>query len=264
MAGVVISNSPVSASERTDSTDVAFAVDSCYPEVKIHTVPVPVNICLNSMNAENDSCVAVSIDGRELFGVTLHFTRSFIGIWSYTDMEISDSSGISPRIRIELVNDPEGILTHAYVFPEDAGDSLRLLTDVHIENDRSVVPDAKMTVNLGISRTAYYCQPEKPHEVVGQYMYNFPLGHRRDPVLNHPELSMFHCGKSVRMPTSQSLENRAQLYLYWHCQKLAELEFDDPDEIERTLSAINRMSRKKEQKIKKKKKKPLITFKSLR
>jgi len=49
---------------------------------------------------------------------------------------------------------------------------------------------------------------------------------RREPArLNYPELSMFHYGGSVHLPSPGSLEERGFLINYWHILHPDELEY---------------------------------------
>jgi hypothetical protein len=39
---------------------------------------------------------------------------------------------------------------------------------------------------------------------------------RREPVLNYPELELFHYGNDVTMPAASSIKERGFLVNYWH------------------------------------------------
>lgn len=236
----------------------------CYPEICIQMSPLPMNICLNGMSPEGDSCVTVSIDGSRIFGAIFHFSRSADGKWSYSGMNIFDSIGKPSEIHVEVSQDSGGNLKRVHIIPGRRGDSLQLSARIRIVNDRPADTATDSDIGIIISQTVFDCRQNKPRLVIEERKYTYPPGYRRDPVLNYPELSMFHYGISVRMPTARSLEHRAQLYLYWHCRVLAELEYDDPEEMERKEAAVNRLKDKKEKPPAKKKKKPLISFRPLR
>ena len=57
-------------------------------------------------------------------------------------------------------------------------------------------------------------------------VFNYPPGYmRREPVLNYPELSMFHYGGSVKMPTSESIRLKGFMMNYWHLLNPPEVEY---------------------------------------
>jgi hypothetical protein len=98
--------------------------------------------------------------------------------------------------------------------------------------------------------------------------WTYPPGYRyRSVILNYPELSMFHCGGSVRMPTRKSLEKRAILYCEYHQSTLPDLKFDDPEEIMEREARRNRLGLNKPKRNPKKKKRrrpPLISLRPIR
>jgi hypothetical protein len=57
---------------------------------------------------------------------------------------------------------------------------------------------------------------------------NYPPGYmRREPVLNTPEKTMFHCGAAVNFPTAGSLDERGAMVNYWHDQNLKKLKYQN-------------------------------------
>jgi hypothetical protein len=239
------------------------AAATCLPEVIIHTLPSPWSFCLNTLAPGPDSCIDITIDGSRHFGAQIHFSRSDSVNWQYRGMTFPDSGTIPADVRIELNNGSDGNLVQAQFYPQTQYDSLTFPPQIRIENDRPAPPDtSKPDLNIAIYRTVTDCQPKRWKVVVEERHYSYPPGFRRDPVLNYPELSMFHYGRSVRMPTARSLENRAQLFLYWHTM-LDPLKFEDSEEVWRKEAVYNKFRKPPQSKPEKPKKPPPVTFKPL-
>jgi hypothetical protein len=233
---------------------------NCVPEVRLQLSPAPVSICLNRFNPLTpDSCVEVTIGGDELSGVSLHFTRTDTTGWRYSGSTSPDSDKQSSLLRIEITGDEQGDLLRAIVYPDNRNTPINIAA---IENDRPALPDTLSQFNLHYERHARRCRQPQPREIVETRVYIYPPNYRRDPDFNCAERAMFHSGMSVRMPTSASLENRAQLYIYWHVQKLAPLKFDEPKELVKGEAIRNRFARPKKSKPEKEKK-HFLRFKPL-
>ena len=241
----------------------AVATDTCFSEVLIHISSDPVRICLNLLDTGPDSCIDVIIGGNVLSGVSLHFTRTDTTGWHYAGIIQPDSVVSPPDLRMEIITGNDGTLQRASFYTERHDTLGKRIPGMSIDSDRPVLPDTLPTASLHLRRTVHSCRPIEQPAVVVYRKYTYPPNYRRDPVYNYPERSMFHSGKSVRMPTAGSLENRAQQYIYFHCSTLAPLRFDDPEELEKNEAFRNRLKKSRPVK-KKKKKKPFLRFRPLR
>ncbi len=261
VAGILLIAVILAALPADDSpvTDVSV----CLPEVRLEISPAPVSICLNRFNPLTpDSCVEVTIGGDELSGVSLHFTRTDTTGWRYSGSTSPENDEQRSLLRIEITGDEQGDLLRAIVYPDNR-DTFSTPIDISaVENDRPVLPDTLSQFNLHYKRNARLCRQPQPREIVENRVYIYPPNYRRDPDFNCAERAMFHSGMSVRMPTSGSLEHRAQLYIYWHIQKLAPLKFDEPEELVKGETIRNRFARPKKSKPEKEKK-PFLRFKPL-
>jgi hypothetical protein len=57
--------------------------------------------------------------------------------------------------------------------------------------------------------------------------YTYPPDYmRREPVINYPELSLSISGKSIKLPTSASINERGFLTGYWHNTNTDKLKYE--------------------------------------
>ncbi len=239
-----------------ETIDTGFIADTavfCLPEVRIQIPPRPMSICLNQMRPGKDSCVEVIINGDGYFNAYIHFFYMDGREWNYSGMTRFDSNKPLPDFRIELTHGPKGNLARASFVTNNHIDTVTPLPHLHNSvNDLPLQPDTCHAAVLNVLRRAYVCRPEY-RVLVEERVYTYPPGFRRDPVLNYPELSIFHYGMSVYIPTAYSLENRAQLSIYWHILKLPELEYDDPYKIKNAAAANHQKGKQRKPRMNKRK-----------
>jgi hypothetical protein len=83
-----------------------------------------------------------------------------------------------------------------------------------------------LPLDFSFDKKVFSCVPEHEAKVIVR-KFTYPPGYmRREPVLNYPELSMFHYGTSVRMPSIGSIEERGVLINYWHILHPQDLDYD--------------------------------------
>lgn len=246
---------PSDTSETTLSSD-SMAV--CVPEVRIVAGTARWHFCLASMTPAEDSCAEVRIHG---YGMTLLFNYRGDSGWWYTGIENSDTSEVDPSVSVSLTSDEQGFLTGVLVrcAPDD---SLSFPPPLGPNSDLPVTDcDTAPQVTLSAMRIVHTCGAPKPRLVWMDRVWTYPPGYRHRYIPpNYPELSMFHCGMSVRMPAGKSIEKRALMFCTYHFSTLEELVFDNPEEIMKKEARINRLglNRPKPDNRAKKKRRPSL------
>ncbi|MBN1309192.1 MAG: hypothetical protein JXA18_14810 [Chitinispirillaceae bacterium] len=248
-------------------TDAESGADYyCIPEILIVSRPERWKLCLNRMAPDDDSCVEVTISGQAAGGAVIHFQYTEDGKWHYAGMQSVESADRTAPVKVYLTNDPAGDLLRVSIFPAAGSDTTPLLSAPRVRNDRPDTADTASPSNLTVRRMVHNCNRVEYKVVIEERVYTYPPGFRRDPVLNYPELSMFHYGGSVRMPTANSLQEWADLYSFYHMSNPDELTFDDPEEIIKAEAWLTRYSRRKpvgRDRPKKRRRPPMIRFRPL-
>ncbi|MBN1578417.1 MAG: hypothetical protein JW913_17785 [Chitinispirillaceae bacterium] len=246
----------------------ADTTDHCVPEVLVTTQREQWKLCLNLIAPENDSCAEVTVSGHATGGAVIHFKYTEDGKWHYAGMRNVDTAEGAAPVQVDLTNDPEGALLRVAIHPAAGSDTSLLLSALRLRNDRPDTADTAPPSNLTVRRMVHNCHRPEYKVVIEERKWTYPPGYRyRHQVLNYPELSMFHYGGSVRMPTAKSLQKWADLYSGYHIANPDELKFDDPEEILQQEEWLNRYLRKNpvdRDRPKKRRRPPLITFRALK
>ena len=218
------------------------------------------NLCLNQLAPEEDSCEDININFPSM-GVSIVFHYDYTSKWSYTGT-LYDRKNISAiPIRVVINADETGVLQSASVTLDSAIDSNRTLSlDLQITNDSKAMPDTMPLLNYSITRNTYLCKPQA--KTITDRKFSYPPGYmRRDPLLNYPELSIFHYGSAVHMPSSESIVERGQMIFEYHILHPGKLKYENLKNIAKREAWTNRHLRRKSPKQKKKRTKPrLVKF----
>jgi hypothetical protein len=247
----------------SDSVAAPDIEDRCGPEVRIILGLARWQLCLGSMAPDNDSCAEVRISGH---GMTIRFDYSSDSGWHYEGITGNDSSAAFGSASVQLTSDEHGSLAGVLIHSVNADDSARLVSPLLLNNDLPVRDTTILPhTDLSVQRITRACAG--PRLMVEERIWTYPPGYRyRYIPPNYPELSMFHCGGSIRMPTSKSLEKRALMFVEYNIVTLEKLEFDDPEEIMRQVAIFNRLGLNRpmpENKPKKRRRPPLLSLRPL-
>lgn len=234
----------------------------CFPMVKIYRTGFGSHqICLNNFKQAPDSCVDLTIAFPGM-GVDLLFHRNRENPWKYIGIE-SKQTDIVASVKVEISDNQNGVFSSAVITVDSAEDSLgEKIAVLQFSGDRISHQDSLLSIDYTISEYRYLCM--KPVKVITDRKFTYPPGYmRRDQRLNHPELSMFHCGKGVRMPQSNSLWERGLMIVKYKVLHPPELLFDNPEKIEKQEAWKNRFKKRPEKKKKEKKRSGLIKINPL-
>jgi hypothetical protein len=251
-ATIITSHIPEVSSEVVRIIDDNSTPIDCPPVILIYAQKSQWTLCLGQMIPINDSCAKVSV---KIVNDVFNFIYTGKG-WKYSGVHSNRSKKIS-SLSIDLANDREGHLQRVFIHDLD-----NILLTHNLHEGRFDLPDATPKFNLSVQRMVYHCPEEQI--VTNDRKYTYPPNYRRDPVLNYPELSMFHYGRSVRMPESGSLFEYA-LYYFFHPTTRKKISFDNPDEIMKREAWLNRHFKRRHtnEKPKKRRRNSLIKFKPL-
>lgn len=218
----------------------------CSPAAEIYRAGFGSRVCFNEIVQTKDSCVDLSI-GFDDIGLVVKFHRSRLNSWRYVGID-SKNDNFTGEMKIEVTDNPDGSLSSAILTVIPPKDSLKTnMPLVQVQGDIVSNRPQLATVDYSISESHYLCT--NPVRVITDRKFTFPPGYmRRDQRLNHAELSMFHSGKSVRMPTYASVRERGILIFEYKVLNPSKLTYDDPDEIERKEAWKNKFKKREKKK----------------
>ena len=238
LTAVSVNGNDFRADTAVSSTDSA-----CFPVISIVTPQQSWSVCLNYMVPPEDSCGEVIIDFGPRHGIAVSFLFERDKLWHYNGTKHKSDGMDDNRFSLDVLEDSaRGLLGAVATLdpPDDsaAGYPLKLNRRFDLPEVEPIDPPPDFTV---FKRTVK-CGPPAIRYVVENRVYTYPpcYGHR-EPVLNYPELSMFHYGRSVRMPTAKSLRNWAEEICLYHVLHPKPFTFDDPEEIMRSEAWRNKV-----------------------
>jgi hypothetical protein len=132
-----------------------------------------------------------------------------------------------PPMHAEVSVDNAGILDSMNLVIGPPGDSTKMLLNARQNSDiPKPLPDTTPApIAYVLQKTAYRCIDRA---VVEHRTFIYPPGYmRREPVYNYPELSMFHYGSAIKIPTNASVAVSAFTMNYWHLSYLPPLVYDE-------------------------------------
>lgn len=237
----------VSVWSEDEYTDTAAHIpdNDCFPEIRITDPFQTWSVCLNYMLPPEDSCAEIKIDLGGARRVAFSFLLKRDRLWRYGGMKYASADTTDGHFSIDVLDDSTRGVLGAVISIDAASDSLLFLTNLSKNNDLPELEAALPPANFTVLRRVYTCAPPEINLIVENRLYTYPPGYgRREPVLNYPELSMFHYGRSVRMPTSTSLRDWAEQICLYHILHPKPFTFDDPDEIMRSEAWRNKVREK--------------------
>lgn len=234
--------------------------DLCFPVIEIsRTGFYTRSFCLNEYAPPVDSCRDFTIS-FPLTGVGIVFHCGPDRIWSYKGIgHKGEESAVIP-VRVNISDDGNGVLLSAGIIIDSIPDS-SFFFKPQIINDQPVLPDTAQPLDYSINLSTFLC---KPKPVVTERKFKYPAGYRRDPILNYPELAMFHYGSGIRMPSSVSIRDRGVMIFEYHILHPGKLEYEDLEKIAKKEAWIRKYDGiKASEPVKKEKKPGFLKFKPL-
>jgi hypothetical protein len=250
----------------TDAQDTESFSDSisiqCEPSVEFLFKSESQPICLNNFKPQGDSCTDLGISFKNL-GVKISFFCDKNHLWEYNGLRYLNKNSQNIPVSVSLISDESEKLASVVIVFGKSSDTSNLFLTHYRDRDMPYIPDSIKPLEYDLEISRYVCQ-EKPIIVVDRE-YTFPVGYmRKEPILNYPEISAFHHGRSVKMPSGGSVAVAAFTKNYWHLNELPKISYDDPELIRKREILYNKWAKRHPPKEKKKKSKPpLIRFKPL-
>lgn len=250
------------AQDAENFSDSIFS--KCEPSVEFHFKSKSKPLCLNSFSPQGDSCADVEILFKNL-GIKVNFFRDKNHLWEYNGLGYSNKKSQNIPASVSLITDEfEKLISVLIVFGKSSDTSNLYLTPYR-DRDMPYIPDSTEPLDYDIEISRYVCLEKPKLTVLYDQGFNYPVGYmRKEPILNYPELSAFHHGSSVKIPSSGSIQAAAFVKNYWHLQELPKLSYEDPEQIRKREILYAKWAKRHPPKKKQKKSKPpIVRFKPL-
>ncbi|MDO5575711.1 MAG: hypothetical protein Q4F84_01415 [Fibrobacter sp.] len=230
----------------------------CSPVVEIYRAGFGSRVCFNEITQAKDSCVDLSINFDDI-GLVVKFHRTRLNSWQYVGID-SKNDNFTGVMKVDVTFNADGSFNGAILTVVPPKDSMATnMPLVQVQGDRVSNRPQLAAVDYSISESHYLCT--NTVRFITDRKFTFPPGYmRRDQRLNHAELSMFHSGKSVRMPTSASVRERGILIFEYKVLNPGKLTYDNPDEIEKKEAWKNKFKKREKKKKEKRTRKIKINL----
>jgi len=252
-------------SNAQDTEEFPDSISSqCEPNVEFHFKSKSQPLCLNRFNPQGDSCADLEIFFKNL-GVKVNFFCDKNHLWEYNGLGYSNRKSQNIPASISLITDELEKLVSVLIVFGKSSDTSNLILTPYRDRDMPYIPDSTEPLDYDIAISKYVCQEKPKHTVLYDGGFNYPVGYmRKEPILNYPELSAFHHGSSVKIPSSSSIQAAAFVKNYWHLQELPKLSYEDPELIRKREILYAKWAKRHPPKKKQKKSKPpIVRFKPL-
>lgn len=197
------------------------------PKVTFYIQKTGKTFYLNQFAPQNDSCGNVEIRFEKPMKIRAFFKCDNQHLWSVDTILYTESALQHSYVKTTILKNVDGNLQEVRIHCESEMDSLHSDINIRRITDTPVLPvdTASVQLSYSISRTVFLCNDnstKKPELRV----FNYPAGYmKREPVLNYPERSMFHCGVSIKMPTNESIRLKGFMMNYWQLLNPPEVEY---------------------------------------
>ena len=202
-----------------DSTKHLSSDSLCTPMVVISLRGTSINVCLNQFGAGNDSCTDFTVRIQNPYRFDVRFRYTFYHRWYFDSVVSQDPLAPPPPLHAEVSVDNAGVLLGISIRLESLADSTPMLLNARQNGDmhRALPDTSPKPIEYVLQKSAYVCVDRAVYGITVLRTFTYPPGYmRREPVYNYPELSMFHYGGSVMMPSNASVFERGVLVNYWH------------------------------------------------
>jgi hypothetical protein len=210
---------------QADSAKHPLSDSICDPKVAVSLARYQIIVCLNRYEAGNDSCADIILRIQKPYRVDVRFNCASDRKWRFDTVVSNDPMTDLPPMRADVAVDDAGILKGmSLVFGPPGDSTMMLLNDLRNGEIPKTLPDTTPApIAYVLLKTVYRCV-----DLVERRTFIYPPGYmRREPIYNYPELSMFHYGGAIKMPTDASVAVSAFTMNYWHLSYLPPLVYDE-------------------------------------
>jgi hypothetical protein len=197
------------------------------PEVTFYIQRNGKTFFLNQFSPHNDSCGNLEIRFEKPVKIRAFFKCDNMHMWSVDTILFTDSALQYSFVRTTISKDNGGNLQKVGIYCENEMDLSHSELNIPKITDIPAKPMDTSVVHLSysIGRSVFLCN-DNPTKKPELRIFDYPPGYmRREPVLNYPELSMFHYGGSVKMPTNESVRLKGFMMNYWHLLNPPEVKY---------------------------------------
>jgi hypothetical protein len=212
---------------RADSAMRPFPDSVCDPKVVVSLGQHLIIVCLDRYKAGNDSCADITLRIQKPYNVDVRFNCTSDRQWHFDSVVSQDPMAQLPPMRVDVSADDAGILDSMSLVFGPPGDSTKVLLNARRNSEiHEPLPDTTPApIGYVLQKTAYRCVDRA---IVVYRTFIYPPGYmRREPVYNYPELSLFHYGGAIRMPTNGSVAERGYLIIYEHILHPKPLKYEE-------------------------------------
>lgn len=212
---------------QADSATRAFPDSICNPNVVVSLDQNLIIVCLNRYEVGNDSCVKFILRIQKPHRVDVRFNCTFKHRWYFDSVVSQDPMAQLPPMHVDVSVDDAGILNGMSLVFGLPNDSTKVLLIARKNSDihETLLDTTPAPIEYVLQKTAYRCVDRA---VVVNRTFIYPPGYmRREPIYNYLELTMFHYGSAIRMPTTGSIAERGILINYWHILNPPSLRYDE-------------------------------------
>jgi hypothetical protein len=236
-----------STSFADDQIESSATPSGCLPEITFYYNHTSQSICLNQFAPDTDSCANLEIGFVKSHGIKAHFSCNFEHKWSFDSIGYSDQSLQNSKVQVNITKDDFGNIIKMQLSLGDRKDSIPLIPELQrIRDIPEILPDTVSQSSFYICKTVLLCQnqPNKAMVDIRNHICTFAL--KREPVYNYPELKMFHCGRAVHIPTSESVRMKGLYMNEYHILTPYELTYEKPKK-----EIVRRVLKQRQKKVRK-------------
>jgi hypothetical protein len=218
--------------------------DTCDPIIKIIWGGESQSICLNHFTPQNDSCAALDLQFNR-YGTTVSFNCNSDRLWTFTGIQNIEKSSGNGAVKISVNNNPDSSLSGAKIEITPDNDSSSLTLNLMKVSDLPNTPDTSKPLDYTLNIATFFCREYPKATVITDRVFEYPGYYmKKEPILNYPELSAFHYGGSIKMPTSESVNLRGLYIVVYHDDHPPAVKYDEPELIRKRLIWLNKMVNK--------------------
>ncbi len=180
-----------------------------------------ITLQLESFTPLNDSCANLKVSLADPVNSRISLEYNTSSLWSVASFRIKNSS-VDPddAVTTTITTDGKSNLKTVNIFFHNE------MLAFNRAEENAVFASSAESLSYSLSRTAFICA-DKPLDKTVHRTFTYPAGYmRREPGFNYPELSMFHYGASIKIPTNESIRERGVLINYYQILNPPKLKYE--------------------------------------
>jgi hypothetical protein len=221
------------ACSQADSAGLLSQDSICGPNVIVSHDKNVITFCLDPYRAIGDSCTEIVLRVQKPYCADVRFNCASGKGWLFDTVAPCEDTVKLPPVHADVVVDDSGFLRSMRLVFGEAGDSSKVFLDADQNREMPKMPGDTTPADMEyvLRRTAFQCVEKQETKILVERTLIYPAGYmRREPVYNYPELAMFHCGTSIRMPSAGSVSEYGYFIVYEHILHPPPLKYNEKPE----------------------------------